>query len=174
MRGHHTTHIEEASTPVCALVRIAVAAASALAVAAGAAPPAFSNQTVAAGVNVSHATMGFQQQQYTGGGAIGDFNRDGWTDFFMCSGGNNNKPDYLFINNGNGTFTDQAAAWGLTAIHRGKAVCVGDYDGDGWLDMYVTSAGNVGEAVGPGKHQLYHNNGNGTFTNVATAAGLAF
>jgi len=149
------------------------AVASSLAT-AHSAPPAFSNQTVAAGINVSHSTSGFIQSQYCGGGAIGDFNNDGWMDFFMISGGNNSAPDFLFMNNGDGTFTDRSADWGLTVAHRGKSACAGDYDGDGWLDLYVTSAGIVGQPTGAGKHRLYHNNGNGTFSEVASAAGVAF
>lgn len=141
---------------------------------ASAAPPAFSNQTVAAGVNVSHATSGFIQSQYTGGGAVADFDRDGWMDFFMISGGNAGAPDFLFINNRDGTFTNRAAEWGLTSAHRGKSVCAGDFDGDGWVDLFVTSAGNFGEPIGPGKHRLYRNSGNRSFENVAAAAGVAF
>jgi hypothetical protein len=99
--------------------------------------PAFSNRTVQAGVAVQHSTSGFVQLQYTGGGAVGDFNRDGFSDFFFISGGSGGKPDALFINNGDGTFTDEAQAWGLTAVHRGKSACVGDFDNDGFLDLYV-------------------------------------
>ncbi len=138
-----------------------------------AAPPAFSNQSVAAGVGVSHATGGFAGSVWAGGGAIGDFNRDGRMDLFLISGGTGNRADYLFINNGNGTFTDRAAAWGLTAIHRGKSACVGDFDNDGWPDLYVTSAGPIG-TPSAGQHKLYRNTGAGTFTNVAAAAGVAF
>jgi hypothetical protein len=136
-------------------------------------PPAFSNQTTAAGLTLTHSTSGFTNSQYSGGGAIGDFNRDGFMDIFFISGGTGNKPDSLMINNGNGTFTDKAALWGLTTVHRGKSACVGDFDNDGWPDLYVTSAGPVGAAAA-GHHKLYRNNGNGTFTNVAAAAGVAF
>jgi hypothetical protein len=139
-----------------------------------AADAAFSNQTLAAGLNVAHSTNGFSQFGYAGGGAVGDFNRDGWMDVFMCSGGNGGKPDYLFINDGDGTFTNRAAEWGLTAVHKGKAVCVGDFDHNGWPDLYVTSAGPVGQNAAPGHHKLYRNNGNGTFTDVAATAGVKF
>lgn len=157
-------------------IRIVATCATALLPVAfvGATPPAFSDQTSAAGVTASHNTSGFVNLQYSGGGAVGDFNRDGFMDFFMMSGGGGNQPDFLFINNGNGTFTNKAAQWGMTVIHRGKSACVGDYDHDGWPDLYVTSAGIVGQSTGPGHHLLYHNNGNGTFTNVAVAAGVAF
>ncbi len=136
-------------------------------------PPLFTNQTTASGLVATHATSGFTNSQYAGGGAIGDFNRDGWMDVFFMSGGDSNAPDKLFINNGNGTFTDRAALWGLTVVHRGKSACVGDFDNDGWPDLYVTSAGPVGAAA-PGHHKLYRNLGNSTFANVATAAGVAY
>lgn len=145
----------------------------ALAEVAIAAPPAFTNTTTGAGVAVSHATGGFAGSAWAGGGAIGDFNRDGRQDLFLISGGTGNRADYLFINNGNGTFTDRAAAWGLTAIHRGKSACVGDFDNDGWPDLYVTSAGPIG-TPSAGQHKLYRNTGNGTFLNVAASAGVAF
>lgn len=168
-----TPRLTESPT-VVQIVMVFALTASACVSLAGAAPPAFSNQTVAAGINVSHTTAGFIQFQYTGGGAIGDFNRDGWMDFFMISGGSNGAPDFLFINNRDGTFTNRAAEWDLTAVHRGKSACAGDFDGDGWTDLYVTSAGVVGQSTGPGKHRLYRNNGNGTFTEMAAAAGVAF
>ncbi|MCA9291414.1 MAG: VCBS repeat-containing protein, partial [Phycisphaerales bacterium] len=142
-------------------------------VSAGAADVTFSNQTVAAGVNVTHSTSGFAQVQYSGGATVGDFNGDGWQDLFVLSGGNNNQPDRLFINNGDGTFTNQAAAWNLTAVHKGKAACVGDFNGDGNLDLYVLSAGPAGGAAAVGHHKLYRNNGNNTFTNVAAVANVA-
>ncbi len=138
------------------------------------APPVFSNQTSAAGVSMVHATSGFAGFTYAGGGAVGDFNKDGWQDLFVCKGGNGNAIDRLFINNGDGTFTDQAAAWGLTLAHKGKAAAAGDYNDDGWLDLYVASAGPDGQAAQPGHNKLYRNNGDGSFTNVAAAAGVNF
>ena len=134
-----------------------------------AAAPAFSNQTAPSGIAVNFISAGgYSHSNYTGGGCAGDFNRDGFQDLFVLSG---NARDKLYINNGNGTFTDGAVAWNLTAVHKGKGCSVGDYNRDGWLDIYVTSAGATG-SIGPCKHKLYRNNGNGTFTDVAAAAGV--
>jgi hypothetical protein len=138
-----------------------------------AAPPAFSNQTNASGVATTHLTSGFAQSQYAGGACVGDFNNDGFQDLFVLKGGNNNMPDRLFINNGDGTFTDQAASWGVALAHRGKGCAVGDMNNDGWLDIYVTSAGPAAGSPQVGQYKLYKNNGNGTFTNIAASAGVA-
>ncbi len=131
----------------------------------------FSDQTAAAGVTCSHALdmSNFGTQSMAAGGAAGDFNNDGWQDLFVLGGWGN--PDKLFINNHDGTFTDRAAAWGVARVHRGMGVAVGDFDGDGWLDIFVTSEPDSG---GPTTNVLYHNNHNGTFTDVAVAAGVAF
>jgi hypothetical protein len=134
--------------------------------------PGFSNQAAAAGVQFMHSNPTFfTQADYTGGGAAGDFNRDGHMDIFAVSGGNGH--DHLFINNGNGTFTDRAVEWGLGLVHLGKGASVADYNDDGWPDIYVTSAGPVG-ASAAGHHKLFRNNGNDTFTNVAATAGVNF
>jgi hypothetical protein len=106
-----------------------------------------------------------------GGGSAGDFNRDGFQDLYIPLGGAG--PDKLYINNGDGTFTDQAADWGVAATCLSVSGAVGDYDHDGWPDLYVTSFGN-GSTRQPGAHRLYHNNGDGTFTDVADAAGVRF
>jgi hypothetical protein len=136
-----------------------------------AAPPSFSEAQAGAGIALVFNAAGYSHWQYSGGGAAGDFNRDGWQDLFLLSGGNGGVPDRLYINNGNGTFTDRAANWGVAAIHMGKGVAVGDYDKDGWPDLYVTSAGTPG-SIGACKHRLYRNNGGTGFTEVAAAAGV--
>src|SRR5262245_38749987 len=104
-------------------------------------------------------------------GAVGDFNNDGFQDLYVITGGN--TPDKLFINNGDGTFTNRALEWGLTQPHLGVGCAVGDYNNDGWQDIFVTSLGPPQGPPQAGKHRLYKNNGNGTFTNVAGAAGVA-
>jgi enediyne biosynthesis protein E4 len=71
---------------------------------------------------------------------------------------------HLFRNNRDGTFTDVSAKAGVAHSGWGQAVCVGDYDNDGWDDLFVTYFG---------KNVLYHNNGDGTFTDVSQKAGVA-
>jgi hypothetical protein len=131
----------------------------------------FSDQTVSAGLAHtpgSPADMGSKEMFH--GGSVGDFNRDGWPDLFLLGGGT--IADALFINNGNGTFTNQAAAWGVDFVHRGRGSTVGDYNADGWPDLYVTSGGDMSGADRIGQHRLYENNGNATFTERGVAAGV--
>jgi enediyne biosynthesis protein E4 len=99
-----------------------------------------------------------------------DYNRDGLPDLFLVNG--TTIPgippalaptNQLFRNNGDGTFTDVTASAGLVHTGWGQGVCVGDYDNDGWDDLFVTCYG---------KNLLYHNNGNGTFTELAERAGV--
>ncbi|HIG12031.1 MAG: CRTAC1 family protein [bacterium] len=127
----------------------------------------FTDQTLASGLLPNLAPAVGVYSMAGGGAAAGDFNRDGWQDLFVI--GNLARPDRLFINKRNGTFEDQAAAWGVQAQHDGRGVCVGDYDGDGWLDVFITS---VGTMMTPGEHKLYHNEGGVRFTEVALAAGV--
>lgn len=127
----------------------------------------FSNQTAAAGITALHSAA--YSASFAAGGAVGDFNRDGYQDIFLASGGN--FPDRLYINQGDGTFLDRAAAWGIAATHRGTGAVVGDFDNDGWLDLYVTSLGPV-NAGAPGYHKLYHNLGGYGFSDVAVAMGV--
>jgi hypothetical protein len=141
--------------------------------------PTFSNQTAAVGIASTFCPgqpgcpgspfNPYDHDEYTGGGVAGDFNRDGFQDLFVLRG---NGRDKLYINNGNGTFTDHALDWNLTAQHMGKGASVGDYNGDGWLDIYVTSAGPMNGPKAPCRHKLYRNDGNGTFTDVAVSAGV--
>ncbi len=136
-----------------------------------AASPSFSDQTATAGISAVHAIPpGAPYPPMVGGGAVGDFNNDGWQDLFILAGGM--EADRLYINNQDGTFTDQAAAWGVDVIHQGAGASAGDYDGNGFLDIYTTSYCPVGMPPGPGYHRLYKNNGNGTFTEVAVQAGV--
>jgi enediyne biosynthesis protein E4 len=133
----------------------------------------FADVALASGVQVTHATSGFDHPGYTAGGAAADFNNDGWQDLFVIGGGNNNQADHLFINLGDGTFADQAGSWGVDALHKGKGVAPGDFNGDGWMDLFVSSSGPSTSSA-PGHHKLYRNNGDNTFTNIAAEAGVAF
>jgi hypothetical protein len=105
------------------------------------------------------------------GVAIFDYDNDGWPDIFIVNGTSLDAPpsrkapmSHLYHNNHDGTFTDVTQKAGLTRSGWGQGVCVGDYDRDGWEDLYVTYYG---------KNVLYHNNGDGTFTDVSEKAGVA-
>jgi hypothetical protein len=104
------------------------------------------------------------------GGCAGDFDRDGDQDIFMIGG--SAGVDQLWWNNGSGFFTEGAAGAGLARTHRGTGAATGDYDNDGDLDLFITSLG-VGLQNLPGSNRLFRNNGDGTFTDVTTAAGVA-
>ncbi|MGH9743989.1 MAG: CRTAC1 family protein [Candidatus Acidiferrum sp.] len=107
----------------------------------------------------------------TGVGWI-DYNQDGLMDLFFVQSAATDayKPLHplrsaLYRNNGDGTFTDVTEKAGVGgAGHYGQGVAVGDYDNDGYPDLYVT---------GYGRAILYHNNGDGTFTDVTAKAGVA-
>lgn len=129
----------------------------------------FVEDTANAGLTMTHDPgVGHLAVMMSGGGTVGDFNNDGWPDLFVPSGGE--LPDKLFINDGDGTFTDMAASWGLVDLNFGVGSAVGDFDNDGWQDIYLCSFG-PGYAEG-GHNRLYRNNGNGTFTDVAVSAGV--
>jgi len=130
-----------------------------------------------AGIRVVNANGSTESKRYileaTGSGvAIFDYDNDGWPDIFLVNGdlmpGKDRKAplptSHLFHNNHDGTFTDVTAHAGLTDTAWGQGACVGDYDNDGYADLFVTAYG---------KNRLYHNQGNGTFKEVAAAAGVA-
>ena len=91
-----------------------------------------------------------------------DIDNDGWLDLFV---GNEGGPAQLFRNKGDGTFEDVAARAGVARAAFTKGVTAGDFDNDGWPDLYVSNRGNA-------TNFLYRNNGNGTFTEVSAAAGV--
>jgi hypothetical protein len=140
----------------------------------------FIDEAVKAGIQVRDVNGGAETKSYiieaTGSGvAIIDYDRDGWPDIFLVNGrrlsdGNavverDNPPtSHLFHNNHDGTFTDVTDRAGVSATGWGQGACVGDYDNDGYDDLYVTQYG---------KNRLYHNERNGTFKEVAEQAGAA-
>ena len=162
----------------------AVTVAGAVALATVAAVPVaaelrFRGATLSAGLTAERRPLDYPVADMTGGAAVGDFNRDGWQDLFLLGGGG--AVDALYLNNGDGTFSDHAAAAGVAWSHRGLAAASGDYDGDGWLDLFVTSLGESGGARRPGAHRLYRNRGVPAagaagvpvFEEVAATAGVA-
>lgn len=135
-------------------------------------PASFTNATSSAGISAIHAPL--FSDSFLAGGAVGDFNGDGFQDIFYPSGGS--MPDRLYINDGDGTFTDRAGDAGVAVMHRGTAAAVADYNNDGRLDIFVTSLGPAGSNA-DGNHKLYRNDGNSVggvpvFTEVAAAAGV--
>ncbi len=107
-----------------------------------------------------------------GGVAVFDYNNDGLLDIFFTNGADipsleKSGPGYynrLFRNNGDGTFTDVTEQAGIAGIGYSMGVAAGDYDNDGFVDLYI---------AGVNGNQLLHNNGNGTFTDVTAKAGVA-
>jgi hypothetical protein len=105
------------------------------------------------------------------GVALIDYDNDGWLDIYLVNGSTYeamagkepSPPSALFHNNHDGTFTDVAAKAGVTNDRWGFGAVVGDYDNDGWPDLFVSNFG---------KNRLYHNNHDGTFTDVADKAGV--
>ena len=134
---------------------------------------AFTERAQAVGLlGGNNATNTFGLQFMAGGAGVGDFDRDGDQDIFFVGG--SAGVDQLYINAGDGTFSDQAAAWGVaTAGQRHTGVCVGDYNNDGWLDVMVTCVVE-GDSPVPAENRLYRNNGDNTFTDVAAQAGVRF
>jgi enediyne biosynthesis protein E4 len=140
-------------------------------------PVTFTDVTAPAGlaraVNVSGSKEDkrFILEEMGGGAAFFDYDNDGWLDIFLVNGtsfdpaARDARPtSYLFHNNRDGTFTDVTKRAGLTQSGWGQGCCVGDYDNDGFDDLFVSYWG---------RNVLYHNNGDGTFTDVSEKAGVA-
>jgi hypothetical protein len=139
-------------------------------------PVVFSDISKQSGLTSWRHTMGTPEKKYIleaigSGVALLDYDNDGWLDIYLVNGStfdayNGKAPApkaALFHNNHDGTFTNVADKAGVTNERWGFGVTVGDYDNDGWPDLYVSNFG---------KNRLYHNNHDGTFTDVAEKAGV--
>jgi enediyne biosynthesis protein E4 len=142
----------------------------------GQAPVVFKDDTKAARLSKWQHVMGTREKKYileTDGSGVGliDYDNDGWLDIYLVNGstydamsGKRTPPHAaLFHNNRDGTFTDVAAKAGVTNDRWGFGVAIGDFDNDGWPDIFVANFG---------KNRLYRNNHDGTFTDVAEKAGV--
>ncbi|MGA8442819.1 MAG: VCBS repeat-containing protein, partial [Candidatus Sulfotelmatobacter sp.] len=139
--------------------------------------PWFIDTASKAGLTAFRDTCGGAAKDYLvetlgSGVALFDYNNDGLVDVLLVNGSsfeillNPHLPQSssrLFRNNGDGTFTDVTKESGLINQGWGVGVTVGDYDNDGYRDVFITNFGS---------NALFRNNGNGTFTNVTKEAGL--
>ncbi len=133
----------------------------------------FQDITRAAGIHATHnngaAGKKYLPETLGPGVAFIDYDNDGWQDIFIVNGmalaGHQTRTTTpsLYHNNHDGTFTDVTRKAGLAVEMYGMGVAVGDYDNDGFDDIFVTALG---------QSHLFHNNGNGTFTDVTSKVGL--
>ena len=130
--------------------------------------------TAKAGIKFTHASSNDKRyifESMSGGVVLLDYDRDGWPDIYFTNAptvqmalGAKTVLGALYHNNHDGTFTDVTQKSGLTRPCLAMGGAVGDYDNDGWPDLYITCLGG---------NLLYHNNGDGTFTDVTAKAGVA-
>ncbi len=114
----------------------------------------------------------YQPETMPAGIALFDYDGDGRLDIYLVNGAEmpslvKTGPKYanrLFHNNGDGTFSDVSVRAGVTGAGYGMGAAVGDYDNDGWPDLFLANVNG---------NQLFHNNGDGTFTDVTAKAGLS-
>ncbi len=136
--------------------------------------PQFEDITAKTGIHFTHTSDPSKKyivESMSGGVILIDYDRDGWPDIYFTNAPTvemaikgQKSQGALYHNNHDGTFTDVTAKSGLNSPCFAMGGAVGDYDNDGWPDLYLTClGGNV----------LYHNNGNGTFTDVTAKAGVA-
>jgi len=133
----------------------------------------FRDITQRAGIHFVHNNGAFGKKylpETMGPGvAFIDYDNDGWTDIFLVNGtdwtghASKHSTPKLYHNNHDGTFTDVTHKAGLDIEIFGMGVAVGDYDNDGYDDLFITAMG---------QSRLFHNNGNGTFSDVTQKAGL--
>src|SRR3984893_169946 len=141
------------------------------------APVVFTDITHSAGLDKFRHKSGTAEKttilETPGSGvALLDYDNDGWLDIYLLNGstfpalkGKEAPPRAMLLhNNHDGTFTDVTEKAGVANERWGFGVAIGDYDNDGWPDIYVSNFG---------KNRLYHNNRDGTFTDVSEKAGVA-
>src|SRR5437879_5594034 len=133
----------------------------------------FTDVTEKAGIQFKHFKgnkgMSINLEEFGPGVCVADFDGDGWTDIYFVNsrdryGRGINVKNALYHNNRDGTFTDVTDKAGVPGTGFGLGCVWGDYDNDGFPDLFVTQFG---------KNVLYHNNGDGTFTDVTDKAGVA-
>jgi hypothetical protein len=133
----------------------------------------FTDITKAAGISFVHFKgnqgTSINLEEFGPGVCVADFDNDGWPDIYFVNGRDRYNRgvtvrNALYHNNGDGTFTDVTEKAGVSGTAYGLGCVWGDYDNDGFPDLFVTQYG---------RNVLYHNNGNGTFTDVTDKAGVA-
>ena len=126
----------------------------------------FEDVTDQAGVGDKGEAAGIWKQ----GATFVDINNDGRLDLYVCRF---NAPNLLYINQGDGTFKEMAHAYGLDVKDACGMAAFCDYDRDGWLDVYIqTNLLNIAAHPNCQRDYLFHNNRDGTFTNVTDRAGI--
>ena len=137
------------------------------------APIEFTNVTAAAGIKFVHFKgnkgVSINREEFGPGVCVADFDRDGWQDIYFVNGRDLydrgiSVSNALYRNNGDGTFTDVTEKAGVPGTGYGLGCVWGDFNNDGFPDLFVTQYG---------RNVLYRNNGNGTFTDVTDKAGVA-
>ena len=133
----------------------------------------FTNITAAAGIKFVHFKgndgISINREEFGPGICVADFDGDGWQDIYLVNGRDLynrgiSVRNALYRNNGDGTFTDVTEKAGVPGTGYGLGCVWGDYDNDGFPDLFVTQYG---------RNVLYHNKGDGTFTDVTDKAGVA-
>jgi enediyne biosynthesis protein E4 len=168
--------LDALATPLWKWNRSAILQAAAIPNPAAASTVRFVDVAHEAGLHAPNVWGGVDHKQYIleakgSGLAFFDYDHDGWLDIYLTNGTRfdakwepgKEPTSHLYKNNRDGTFTDVTAKSGLARTGWQTGVCVGDYDNDGWDDLFCCFWGH---------NILFHNNGDGTFTDVTHKAGV--